>query len=88
MSKSEYELKEEKKKSFEWYVEEGKKALVLKDIMQWKLGELGSSVQKEYGKSKFKEWCNEIDLEVSTAKRYRWVYRYWTKSLTANFSRN
>jgi uncharacterized protein YhfF len=78
MLKSEPELKEEKK-TFEWYVEEGRKAVAVKDMVQWKLGELASSVQKEYGKSKFKEWCNEIDLEVSTAKRYRWVYRYWSK---------
>jgi hypothetical protein len=74
---SKLELKE--KKSFEWYVKEGKKAILEIDKNRWYLGELASKVEKEYGKSNFEKWCTAIGLEINTGKRYRWVYRYWSK---------
>jgi hypothetical protein len=58
-------------------VKQGKALLEEQDNVNWKLGELASQVDKEYGQDKLKEFADELGVSTSSLKDCRTTYIAW-----------
>lgn len=58
-------------------VKQGKALLDEQENINWKLGELASQVDKQYGKAKLKEFADELEVSHSMLKDCRTTYLAW-----------
>jgi hypothetical protein len=62
---------------FRSLVKQGKALIEEQVNVNWKLGELASTIDKEYGQNKLKEFADEIGVSASSLKDCRTTYIAW-----------
>ena len=66
---------------FRELVKEGKQLIEEQTNVNWKLGELASKCDKEYGAGKLQQLAEELEIPYSTLRSYRATFIAWPQKV-------
>jgi hypothetical protein len=75
------------KKSWEEYVSSGMEAREDKDNCQWKLGDLSSGIEKDYGEDSIGKFAYAIGVERKTIMNYRTIAKTFPISMRTQYKK-